>query len=232
MTRRIARLVTTAAACALLAAAGFTAWKLVRADVESRVYRDRLEALAGEYRTLSQRYNNAVRRTAVTELLVQNDAVWVLVRSADGPLALYETPYTADREIFVDFIVRDGRLLTRRVYDDATPPRDGFVLDDRFTNYTTADEPQTAPPVIGKTVYRSLDEGRWLVEVTGNGALGLRRIGDLPPGGVEAVRAQAENNARLVNAPAVESYAEWIDTPTEHNRGVSPSDLLRALFGN
>lgn len=232
MTRRIARILVVAAAGLLLAAAAMAGWKLVRADVESRVYRDRLERLSEEHRTLTDRYNDAVRRTAVTELLVDDGKLWVLVRTAAGPLALFETSFDPAREVFVDFIVRGGRLLARRVYDDTTAPRDAFVLDDRFTGYTTADEPETAPPVIGKAVYRSLSEGRWLVEVTGNGALELRRVGDVPPGGAEALRAEAEANRRLVHAPPVASYAQWEREARAEAADIGAGDVWRALFGD
>ena len=60
----------------------------------SEVYRERLAAVASDYEELRGRFNEAVRRTAVTELVVENGALSVAIRNAGGqPLGdLVEPP--------------------------------------------------------------------------------------------------------------------------------------------
>ncbi len=218
----------TALSLALVAATMFVGWKLVRADVEARIYQDRLATLASDYRELAERYNDAVRRSAVTELVVDRGTVWALLRTAEGAVAVIETPYSPDGEIFVDYVVRDGRLWARRLYDQDTPPAQGFVLDDAFTGWTFPNDETTS---VGKTVYRPLSDGIWLVRVTGNGSLSLERTADLPDGGIDTIRQQAEQNAELVRAPAVRDFDEWLQQPPDPERPIGTRDIWRALFG-
>ncbi len=66
MTARIASL----ALAAVLAVAGYSAYRLLISSIEVDVYRERLSDLRRDYASLRDQYNRAVRRTAVTELLV------------------------------------------------------------------------------------------------------------------------------------------------------------------
>lgn len=153
----------------LLGVAALASYRWARSQVAAAVYRDRLATLADEYLQLRNLYNEAVRRTAVTELEVRDDRLLVVVRTAAGALREIETGVDPAREVYVDYVVVDGRLWIRRVFDAAMPPRDGVVIDPDL-----AAVDWTAPNVeVGKAVYRRLKPGRWIVTVTGNGALGL-----------------------------------------------------------
>jgi hypothetical protein len=205
---------------------GWVGWRLVSADVQARVYRQRLAQIAGEYRTLQRDYNEAVRRTAVTELVSHEGELWVRVRSAAGDIALMKTPFDPSKEVFADFIVIDGRIWIRRVYDQATTPQDGFVVDD-FIEPVLWDDPAVRE---GKVVYRPLSEGRWLVEVTGSGSLGLVRIGDVPAGGPEELRADVE--PELARGVPVSDFEEWLAEVDADTRSIGFGDLIDALLGS
>lgn len=163
----------------LTAAGGYVGYRWLRADIAAGVYRDRLGAMAKDYEALRTRYNEAVRRSAVTELVVKGGRVSVQVRLPDpvggtGGTLLHsvETPVDPKREVFVDYVVSGGRLLIRRVFDSATPPERALVIDPALALVDWSD-PQASH---GTTIYRQLGEGRWVVSVTGNGALGLSKV--------------------------------------------------------
>ena len=185
----------------ILVAAGSCAmfgYRFVRADVAADVYRQRLVDLAGEYDALRDQFNEAVRRTAVTELLVEelDDGSLTLdvrVRSQAGTVERIETPFDPRGEIYVDYIVREGRLWIRRVFDDKTAPGDGLVIE------PVTDDVDWDEATVGKAVYRSLDPGRWVVTVTGTGSLGLVRV------------AGEGDGEDLQVAPAVRDYSGITD---------------------
>lgn len=157
--------------------ATFTGYRLVESRVASDIYRQRLQAMSADYDALRDRYNEAVRRTAITELFVKGDKLSVLVRNAEGVQKTIETPYNPEGEIYVDYVLVGGRLLIRRVFDEHTSPRDALVVDPGLqVNWA---DPSLA---MGKAVYRRLDEGRWIVSVTGDGSLGLARADSPDPG--------------------------------------------------
>lgn len=214
------------AASILVAASGFLTWRLVHADVESRVYRQRLVQLANDYRHLRDRYNDAVRRTVVNELVVHDGALYVRVRNAAGTISLIETPADPAKEIFADFVVVDGRLWIRRVYDQSTPPEFGFTIDDKLGPIPWDDDPKA----VGKVVYRPLSEGRWAVSVSGDGSLGLARIGDVPPEGLDALRADVP--PELTRLPPIGEFEEWLDDTAADRDRITFSDVIDALVGS
>ena len=69
-----------------------------------------LESLARDYSALRETYNEAVRKSVVTELLVKNGTLCVVVRNAAGERETIETPFDPSREIYVDYVLVDGRL--------------------------------------------------------------------------------------------------------------------------
>lgn len=174
--RVIARAVSTTLALAIAVGAGVLGYHFVRADAAAEIYRTRLTHLAAEYEGLRETYNRAVRRSAVTELAVEGGRLAVLVVSDAGVLRRVETPYDPSGEIYVDYIVRDGRLWIRRVFDASTPPSQGVVIDPAFASVDWGGEGGDAR--VGKAVYRALGEGRWVVSVTGSGSLGLVKVAD------------------------------------------------------
>jgi hypothetical protein len=155
----------------LLAVSGFAAFRLLEASLAADVYRNRLAELSSDYESLRDQYNEAVRRTAVTELRVQDGVLTVVIRTAEGDLQEIATPFDPSKEIYVDYVVHDGRLWIRRLFDEDTPPGQGLVVDPRFVDVDW----NLSEKSHGKAAYRSLGEGSWVVDVTGDGSLGLAR---------------------------------------------------------
>jgi hypothetical protein len=206
------RALSVAVMALLATGAGYLGYRVVRSEVEAGVYRDRLASLARDYETIRSRYNEAVRRTAVTELVVQNGALSVEVRDRAGERISIETPFNPAREVFVDYALVDGRLLIRRVFDSRTPPEQALLIDPALARVDW-DAPDAAH---GQAVYRTLSEGRWVISVTGNGALGL-------------VRSTHDGPAPLAAAPPVRSYEEEMQEVNARLGAIGLSDLLRRL---
>ena len=170
----LGRVVPSVAVLAAVGVAGLYGLGLVKSGAEREIYRERLRALAGQYEELRGLYNDAVRKTAVTELLVGDGRLRVRVRTAEGVVQEVQTPYDPSREVYLDYAVLDGRVWIRRVFDEKTPPSEGVLIDPRLAHI----EWDLTGAEVGKAVYRSLSDGRWVVSVTGNGSLGLVRVGD------------------------------------------------------
>jgi hypothetical protein len=185
----ILKMAWTAVVLGAVTAGGLLGYRLMRADIAAEVYRERLEALAGDYEAVRGEYNRAVRRTAVNELVVRDGRVFVRVRTVAGTVSEIETPFDPAREIYVDYVVVDGRLWLRRVFDSATAPGAGLVIDPAMADIDW----QSPAAKEGKAVYRRLSEGRWVVTVTGDGSLGL-------------ARADGAEEIPLALAPEVKDY--------------------------
>jgi hypothetical protein len=185
------RVLTTAGVLLLLGGAGALGYRLAASRIAADIYRDRLRTLSSEYEDLRLTYNQAVRKTAITELIVRDGRLRVSISRPDGQRRTIDTPFDPGREIYCDYVLIDGRLWIRRVYDDLTAPADGLVLDSQFEFVDW-----TAPRARhGHAVYRQLAEGRWIVTVTGDGSLGLMKVeGDQP--------------TPLTPAPQVHDFAE------------------------
>ncbi len=200
------------ALAALLAFAGLAAYQLLRTGLAADVYRARLEQAVGDYETLRGQYNQAVRRTAVTELIVEDGRLSVAIRDVGGTVRTLETPFDPAREIYVDFVVLDGRLWIRRVFDDRTPPEKGVLVDPALAEIDWSAE----GAAYGKATYRSLTPGRWVVSVTGDGSLGLTRERDGIP-------------IELASPPPVRSYEPIESELDTALRDLGPVEVLRAL---
>jgi hypothetical protein len=197
---------------ALLAAAGFAGFRLLESTLAAEVYRERIEELAADHAELRRVYNEAVRRTAVTELRVENGALSVVIRTAAGELEVLPAPFDPQNEIYVDYVVVDGRLWIRRIFDASTPPEQGMLVDPRFAHVDW----DAAAASHGKAAYRSLSEGRWVVDVSGDGSLGLaRREGDEPPA--------------LSPPPPVRDYAPVESAVQDALAEIGPAEALRVI---
>ncbi|MCB9846785.1 MAG: hypothetical protein H6814_00075 [Phycisphaeraceae bacterium] len=207
--------ILTAASLALLSVlAGLFGYRVLESDVASSIYRERLADLGAEHDALIAQYNEAVKRSAVTELVVEDGSLRVVVRTIDGALREIPTPYDPEGEIYVDFAVVGGRLWVRRVFDAQTAPSAGVVVDPKI-----ADLDWDAPgATFGKAVYRSLGEGRWVVTVSGDGSLALTRAPDDRPSDLEG-------------APAVRDYAEFERTLDEELEHITIGDVWDRLTG-
>lgn len=205
-------------ALAILALAGLGGVMLLRAErsqARSELYQARLRELATRYTELADVYNAAVRKTAVTELVVSEGKLTVRVRTADGVLMDVETPYNPASEIYVDYAVLDGRVWIRRVFDEHTPPSEATVIDPKLADIDWDLEGLK----LGKAVYRSLSDGRWVVSVSGNGSLGLTRLAD----GV--------SDAQLIHAPTVVEFEQIEAQVDEAIEKISAGQLLARVFG-
>ncbi|MEX0887344.1 MAG: hypothetical protein WD009_12990 [Phycisphaeraceae bacterium] len=198
----------------VLALAGVAGWRMAQTHIAAQVYRHRLDALAEDYTELRDAYNQAVRRTAVTELIVEDGELTIRVRTIEGEQRRIATDLDPANEIYVDYVVIDGRLWIRRVFDDQTPPRRGVLIDPEL-----ADIDWEADNVgYGKAVYRHLPEGRWVVSVTGGGALGLARVE--PDAAVE-----------LTPAPELRDYKPVEEEIARRQGELGVMDILRVIVG-
>ena len=149
-------------------------WQWCKQEVAEQIYRERLAAVHHEYSALLERYETLARKTAITELLVENSQVAVVIRSEMGELLRMDTDLNPANEIYVDYIFLEGRLWIRRIFDNKTKPEDGFYLDPRLIGIDWTED--ASKDAFGKAVYRQLSPGRWVVTTTGNGALGLALV--------------------------------------------------------
>lgn len=132
-------------ACAILAAsgvAGLFGLELMRARAEREIYRDRLAVLTATYDDLAGRYNTAVRRTAMTELVVENGTLSVVVQSAAGRITDITTPYDPASEIYVDYAIIGGRVWIRRIFDEHTAPSEAMVIDPAAREHRLGRDPE------------------------------------------------------------------------------------------
>lgn len=198
---------------AVIVAAGLFGYSLLRADLAADVYLDRLQTLASDYETLRGTFNEAITKTAVTELVVEEGKLFVHVRNATGDVQVLETPYDPRGEIYVDFVVVNGRLLIRRLFDEKTRPADAMVIDERLADVDWAAEESR----LGKAVYRALDDGRWVITVTTNGSLDL-------------ARAPEGESFDLVSAPPVREYDQIREEAAHEIEEIGPGDVIRRVF--
>lgn len=141
----------------------------IREEVVSRIYREKLDTLSADYADLASHYNHAVRQSAVTELEVTADSVDVLIRTVDGDIRRIPTSFDPRGEIYLDYLVGNGRIWMRRVFDASTPPANALLIDPLWEE---VDWP-SSDMQYGKAIYRSLEPGTWSIQVSGNGALSL-----------------------------------------------------------
>ncbi len=211
-------------ASAVLAAVGVVALAglhMLRADAAQQIYKDRLIELGETYTSVVEQYNTAVRQSTVTELVVEPAAgqtgpltLAVVVRDAAGERKRIETPYDPSGEIYIDFVVLDGRVWIRRVFDDRTPPSEAVVIDPAVADVQWSMDGSG----YGKAVYRSLTEGRWAVSISGNGSLTLAPVtGPTPPD--------------LVHPPEIVDFEAIVREADASAQEVRLSDVLRNFLG-
>ena len=201
-------------AVALLACASVAMtmqYQSMRSGIEADIYRQRLEALARDYASLRTTFNEAVRRTAVTELIVRGNALSVRVRTATGVEQELPTAFNPSTEIYVNYIVSNGRLWVRSIYYRATGPQGELVIDPAMGSIEWTEQDY------GLAVYRPLTEGRWIISVTGGGALGLKRLPleDDPPA--------------LAATPPVRSYDQMQEEIDAQVGSISLKDIWRRI---
>lgn len=190
----------------------------MRQEITSRIYREKLELLAVQYAALAEHYNTAVRQSAITELEVTADSVTVLIRTVDGSIRRIPTPFNPRQELYVDYIVGNGRIWIRRVFDESTPPGNAVVIDPVWEKVDW----QSSSLSYGKAVYRTLVPGIWAISVSGNGALSLEQV----------ERSQV---ARLQPSPEIRTYEEMKIALDAEVQAIGVDDwwlLFSGLFSN
>lgn len=183
--------INTAVTVVLLVAVAAIGLTIMRGRLVENVYKERLRELSEEYESLRNHYNEAVKKTAVTELRVASGKLSVEIVTAAGLLETIDTPYDPSQEIHVDYVVLDGRLWIRRVHDAATPAAQALLIDPRLADVEWDAEGKN----YGLTIYRPLTEGRWVVNATSNGALTL-------------VKAETGEEVKLAAAPPIRDYEQ------------------------
>jgi len=209
------RWITRAIGLLLLCVIVAVGYRLASTKVELEIYRERLAGLSHEYESLRAMYNQAVRRTAVTELIVKDGRLSLAIRTIRGVDRVLDTPFDPAQEIYCDYALLDGRLWIRRVYDAHTPPSKGLVIDDSLEQVDW----NNPAARYGKAVYRSLSEGRWIVTVTGDGSLGL-------------VKTDANANVVLTSPPPVRDYDQIDKQIDEEMAHVTVGDVLKHIFSS
>jgi hypothetical protein len=194
---------------------GFVGMRFAKADAANAVYQSRLRDLSTEYETLRSQYNQAVRQTAVTELVVENRAVTVQVRTIEGTVETIETDANADKEIYVDFALLEGRLWIRRVFDADTPPSQATLINPKLADIDWDQE----NALVGQAVYRQLGEGRWVVNTSGDGALALTQV-------------PADQIVNLAPPPEIHDYDEIQSQINEEMDKVSWRDVFASVVGD
>ena len=82
--KKFVKIVKIAIVVVLLCAVAFVGYRLARSTVELDIYRDRLAGLASDYESLRSMYNQAVAKTAVTELIVKDGRLSLAIRTIEG----------------------------------------------------------------------------------------------------------------------------------------------------
>jgi hypothetical protein len=209
MTRKISLFISLI----VFGAVGALGYQWLESRYAAEIYRDQLVELNDDYHDLAEDYNQAVTRTAVTELVVDGDRVRVTVRTADGRVETHPVSADPSLPIYVDYVVKDGRLLIRRVFDSSTAPDGGTPINSELLAIDWND------PAVkhGKAVYRELSNGRWIVTVSGDGSLGLSKV-------------DQNTLVELTPAPSVAEF-DPVDHAKQKIGRVGPIELLGRLLG-
>lgn len=155
-----------------LSALAALAWQWGKTAVDRDAYRQRLARLQDDYNHLAADYNQAIARTAVCEVRSDAGKLRVVVRTADGQTEEHPLPFDPAREIHFDFACLENRLQIRRVYDDLTPPAQGALIQSKLARIDWGKHTEDR----GLVLYRPVPDGRYTVQVSGNGALTLEPL--------------------------------------------------------
>ena len=139
--------------------------------------------------------------------------MFVTVRTATGEVDRQPVDVDPTNDIYVDYVVKNGRLLIRRVFDSSRAPDDAGAVDSDLLQIDWND-----PSVShGQAIYRKLTPGRWIVAVSGTGALDLAKI-------------KPSDEVELMKAPQIGAFDPVEDTDKEIEK-IGPTDVLGHFFG-
>ncbi len=207
--------ITAIAVVGATAVVGMVGLRFAKADAANSVYKSRLQDLSSEYESLRTQYNTAVRQTAVTELVVRDRTVTVQVRTIEGTVETIQTDANADKEIYVDFALIEGRLWIRRVFDADTPPARATLINPKLAKVDWNKD----NALVGQAVYRQLGEGRWVVNTSGDGALALTKVPE-------------DQIVNLSPPPEIGSFDEIQSEVNDQIDKVSWRDVVAAVLGD
>ena len=198
---------------AFFAGVSYLGYQLARSHVAARVYEQRLVETTEERNAIAQQYNKAITLTAVTELEVGEEDVCVNIRTADGGIERHEVDVDPANDIYVDYVVKNGRLLIRRVFDSTRAPDDAGAIDSDLLTLDWND-----PSVShGQAIYRKLTPGRWIVAASGSGALTLAKV-------------ESEVEVELTAAPEISAF-EPVENTTRRVEAIGPTEVFGSFFG-
>jgi hypothetical protein len=144
---------------------------------------DEYNRAADMFRELKTRYNEVLARTIITELKVENNKCSVILKNSEGVLAEIPIDVNLLKEVFVDYIFFDNRLFIRRVFDSGTAPErapDILALQNVRGFLPAAIDWSNPKFRFGKSIYRKLTDGTWMITVTGGGALDIDLKQNIP----------------------------------------------------
>lgn len=215
---KLAMIQGTVTGFAIIAAVGVVSivgLRFAKADAANHVYQSRLRDLSTDYESLAAQYNQAVRQTAITELVVKDRKITVQIRTIEGTAETIETACNADKEIYVDFALIEGRLWIRRVFDSDTPPSQATIINPKLANVDWDAE----GAMVGQAVYRQLDEGRWVVNAGGDGALALTKV-------------PKDQIVNLSPPPTIKAYDEVQTQVNEEIDKITWRDVFASVLGD
>lgn len=192
-------------------------YNFMRSNIAADFYRDRLREEVEKREALRQSFNEAVKKTIVTELLVQEDeSICVVFVNADNTERVVPTPFKMGAVVYVDFIVLDNRVFLRRVYDEDTKPSEALFIDPQMQtiDWKKMDDLQGNAPFA-----RLNKKGRWTVSVTGNNALQLTKADD------------SAKRQPLTYAPTVKDYEEIAKEMDAQIDDIGVGDVISSIFG-
>lgn len=199
--------------------------RLIEQNEQLKQLRDQYVNLRKGYGDMRDNYNSAVKKTAVTELVVYEDSsVCVAFIASDGTEKTVPTPFKMGSEVFCDFIVTDGQTFFRRIYDEHTAPKDAMVIDVQKQAFSFGSDEEWK----GQVAYAKLNEpGRWTVTLTQGGALAI------------AKKPEGTPTTILRQPPPVKDFPtidkEYPDAPAEVQKRVEDigaDEVFRSLFGS
>ncbi|MEM9020615.1 MAG: hypothetical protein AAGC44_08630 [Planctomycetota bacterium] len=169
-------------AAGLLAIATAVGYKWAKASMAKDIYRDRLVQAQAEYQDLAQQYNQAITPRPVTELLVDEGRVCVVVRKGKETVTVPTDFDVRENQVYVDYLLEDNRLLIRRVFEfnriTAVPPDKVVYVDPELLEVDW--DPESTPYGLALSS-SNLTDGRYIISVTANGSLGFEKIDDDAP---------------------------------------------------
>jgi len=144
---------------------------------------DEYNRAADKFNELKSRYNEVLARTVITELKVENNKCSVILKNLEGVLAEIPVEVNLRKEVFIDYIFFDNRLFIRRVFDAGTAPEraaDILALQNVRGFLPAPVDWNDSKFRYGKSIYRKLEAGTWMITVTGGGALDIDRKENIP----------------------------------------------------